>query len=137
MRAVYGYGDQWRHDSGPVAKPSSGDVADLFSFNVYHGGALVLYALRQKIGNAAFDRVERAWVARYRDKSPARTTSSRSPRRSCAATSGFLRNWLYGETTPPMPGHPDWTVDPVEEGVAAKAIAGTRLRKRAQPLKIA
>ena len=25
----------------------------------------------------------------------------------------FLRDWLYGETTPPMPGHPDWTVNPV------------------------
>jgi hypothetical protein len=34
MRAVYAHGDQWRHDSGPVARPSSGDVFDLFSFNV-------------------------------------------------------------------------------------------------------
>ena len=67
MRAVYAHGDQWRHDNGPVAKPSSGDPGDLFSFNVYHGGALVLYALRQKIGEAAFERVERAWVSRYRD----------------------------------------------------------------------
>ena len=25
----------------------------------------------------------------------------------------FLTDWLYGTTTPPMPGHPDWTVDPV------------------------
>ena len=33
--------------------------------------------------------------------------------------SGFLRDWLYGTTTPPMPNHPDWTVDPVEAGVAA------------------
>ena len=37
MRAVYAHGDQWRHDNGPVAKPSSGDPGDLFSFNVYHG----------------------------------------------------------------------------------------------------
>jgi hypothetical protein len=21
----------------------------------------------------------------------------------------FLRAWLFGPTTPPMPGHPDWT----------------------------
>ena len=26
-----------------------------------------------------------------------------------------LRNWAYGTKTPPMPGHPDWTVDPVVE----------------------
>ena len=25
----------------------------------------------------------------------------------------FLRDWLYGDTIPPMPGHPDWTADPV------------------------
>ena len=23
----------------------------------------------------------------------------------------FLHAWLYDETTPAMPGHPDWTVD--------------------------
>jgi hypothetical protein len=27
--------------------------------------------------------------------------------------------WLYDEETPPMPNHPDWTVDPVEASVAA------------------
>jgi hypothetical protein len=26
---------------------------------------------------------------------------------------GFLNDWLYGTKTPPMPGHPDWTVDPI------------------------
>ena len=29
-----------------------------------------------------------------------------------ASVAPFLREWLYGATTPPMPGHPDWTVDP-------------------------
>jgi aminopeptidase N len=125
MRAVYAHGDQWRHDSGPVAKPSSGDVGDLFSFNVYHGGALVLYALRQKIGAAAFDRVERAWVHRYDGQSASTddfiALAARVSHRHKVA--GFLRNWLYGETTPPMPGHPDWTVDPVVETSTAKALA--------------
>ena len=23
----------------------------------------------------------------------------------------FLREWVYGAKTPPMPGHPDWTVN--------------------------
>jgi aminopeptidase N len=85
MRAVYAHFDQWRAESGPVALPSSSDT--LFDFNRYHGGALVLYALREKIGTRAFD--------------------------------GFLRAWLYDEETPPMPNHPDWTVDPVEASVAA------------------
>lgn len=26
----------------------------------------------------------------------------------------FLRDWLYGTRTPPMPGHRDWKVEPVE-----------------------
>ena len=116
MRAVYAHGDQWRHDNGPVAKPSSGDPGDLFSFNVYHGGALVLYALRQKIGEAAFERVERAWVSRYRDDVAGTddfiALAAQVSRRN---VTGFLRDWLYGETTPRMPGHPDWTVDPVVE----------------------
>jgi len=25
--------------------------------------------------------------------------------------SGFFEAWLYGEKTPPMPGHPDWKSD--------------------------
>ena len=28
---------------------------------------------------------------------------------------GFLRDWLYGTKTPPMPGHPDWKVKTVRE----------------------
>ena len=48
MRAVYAHGDEWRNDYGPVALPISGDSAGLFSFQVYHGGALVLYALARR-----------------------------------------------------------------------------------------
>ena len=128
MRAVYGYGDQWRHDYGPVAKPSSGGD-DLFSFNVYHGGALVLYALRQKIGNAAFDRVERAWVARYRDKVAGTDDFiALAAKVSHRDVTGFLRKWLYGETTPRMPGHPDWTVRPGRRAAGSRAGAQTRER---------
>jgi hypothetical protein len=36
---------------------------------------------------------------------------------------GFLRAWVYGTTTPPMPGHPDWTVDPVEADYLAAPLA--------------
>jgi aminopeptidase N len=114
MRAVYAHGDQWRHDFGPVAMPSSGSVNRLFSYNVYHGGALVLYALRQKIGTAAFDQVERAWVRSFEGRSASTddfiTLASHVTGRNVTS---FLRDWLYGTTTPPMPGHPNWKVDPV------------------------
>jgi aminopeptidase N len=91
-----------------VALPVSADT--LFSPNVYHGGALVLYASRQEIGEEAFQRVERAWLRRYRGESASTADfialASRVARRDLTA---FLRAWLYDVRTPPMPGHPDWT----------------------------
>jgi aminopeptidase N len=131
MEAIYAHGDQWRNDYGPVARPLSGDAATLFNFQVYHGGALVLYALRQKVGARTFEKIEREWVRRYRDES-VRTAdfialASKVARRDLG---DFLRDWLYGTTTPPMPGHPDWTVDPVEEGVTALSLARAPARLR-------
>jgi aminopeptidase N len=128
MRAIYAHGDQWRHDFGPVARPSSGDPSDLFSFQVYHGGALVLYALRQRIGPAAFERIQRAWVDRYEGKSASTDDFIELASRIAGrGVTGFLREWVYGERTPPMPGHPDWTVDPVEEPAPqARALAQSR-----------
>lgn len=114
MRAVYALGDQWRAQFGPVGQPVSADTLD--SLNVYHGGALVLYALREKIGEAAFQRLERRWVHRYRDRSA--TTADFIALASRVAgrdLTTFLRAWLYDVKTPPMPGHPDWTVLPVEQ----------------------
>ena len=40
----------------------------------------------------------------------------------------FLRDWLYGTKTPPMPGHPDWTVNPL--GLAQTSVAATPSRSR-------
>ena len=60
---AYSHGDQWRKLYGPVARPKSNELFDLFSPNVYDGGATVLYALRQVIGESAFERLERRWVA--------------------------------------------------------------------------
>jgi aminopeptidase N len=133
MRAVYAHGDQWRHDDGPVARPLNADV--LFNLQRYHGGALVLYALRQKIGMRAFAKLEREWVGRYRDRSASTedfiALASRVAHRDLRP---FLRAWLYGTKTPPMPGHPDWTVDPVVEQPAATASSLARApRVRSTP----
>jgi aminopeptidase N len=123
MRAIYAHGDQWRAEFGPVARPSSGDPGDLFSFQAYHGGALVLYALRQRVGPATFERIQRAWVDRYEGKSASTEDfielASRIAGRGVA---GFLREWVYG--------HPDWTVDPVEEPAPqARALAPSERRR--------
>ena len=132
MRASYAHSDQWRHDYGPVARPSSPDFDTLFSFNAYHGGALVLYALRQVVGAETFERIERAWAARYRDGVASTedfiALASRVARRDL---SGFLRAWVYDVKTPPMPGHEDWVVDPVQElSPAARSLGQGRPKRR-------
>jgi aminopeptidase N len=132
MRAIYAHGDEWRRDFGPVARPHTGTLENLFSFQAYHGGSLVLYALRQKIGHAAFARVERAWVDRYRDRSVStgdwidhvvQVTGRRDLR-------DFLVKWLYGMKTPPMPGHPDWTVNPAPTMAPLAQTVAPRARRR-------
>jgi aminopeptidase N len=128
MKAVYAHGDQWRADSGPVALPTSEDT--IFDLQRYHGGALVLYALRQKIGAAAFQQIERAYVTRFKDRS----VSTDDYIALAAQVSGdrsvipFLRDWLYSTKTPAMPGHPDWTVAPVEAAKAPTALSAPQAR---------
>ncbi|MBY8887182.1 M1 family metallopeptidase [Streptomyces sp. PTM05] len=104
-----------RADDGPPARPKrpgSGQLG-IFRDNVYDGGGLVLYALHQEIGDRAFRALERAWVTRYRDANA--TTAdliALASRVSGRDLRGFLDPWLYGDRTPPMPGHPDWRTDP-------------------------
>ncbi|MGW4898180.1 M1 family metallopeptidase [Kitasatospora sp. NPDC004240] len=114
MRDVYAKGDRWRQDSGPVAGPTA---ESLFDSQRYTGGALVLLALRERVGQAAFERIERAYLRAHRHG----TATTADFLRIASAESGqdlaaFLTDWLYGLRTPPMPGHPDWTVDPVARG---------------------
>ncbi|MFD4909230.1 M1 family metallopeptidase [Kitasatospora purpeofusca] len=119
MRSVYAQGDQWRHDSGPVAAPTA---ATLFDSQRYTGGALVLFALRERVGPEVFDRIERAFLRRHRSGTATTSDFLRTADEvSGQSLGGFLRDWLYGDRTPPMPGHPDWTVDPVDPGAARRA----------------
>jgi aminopeptidase N len=123
MKAVYAHGDEWRAESGPVALPSSSET--LFDLQRYHGGALVLYALRQVVGDATFQRIERTWLSAYEGRSASTDDFIALASRVAGRDLGpFLRAWVYGTTTPPMPGHPDWTVNPVgAEKVAPLAAA--------------
>ena len=114
MRAAYAAADDYRAQYGPVAVPPDGTLNGLFSPNVYEGGALVLYALRQEIGPDAFDALERAWVSTYENGVASTADFVALASKVAGRDVGpFLHAWLYDETTPPMPGHPDWTVDPV------------------------
>ncbi|MGW7067959.1 M1 family metallopeptidase [Streptomyces sp. NPDC054855] len=112
MREAYRQSDSWRAAGGPPAAPKGpapGQKISIFRPVVYDGSALVLYALRQEIGQDDFDRLERDFVRTYRDGNA--TTADFVRLASSTAgrdLSGFFDAWLYGAKTPPMPGHPDW-----------------------------
>ncbi|ATL30940.1 M1 family metallopeptidase [Streptomyces formicae] len=112
MRDAYRQSDAWRAAGGPPAKPkrpAPGQKISLFRPVVYDGSALVLYALRQEIGQPAFDRLERTWVHAYRDGNATTDDFVRLASQEAGRDlGGFFEAWLYGEKTPPMPGHPDW-----------------------------
>ncbi|MGH3099261.1 MAG: M1 family metallopeptidase [Streptosporangiales bacterium] len=114
MHKTYKQGDQYRAEYGPVARPKS--YKTMFSDQVYGGGALVLYALRQKVGKKTFRAIERRWLQRYANSSAGTddfiTIASRVAGRDLRS---FLGRWLYDTKTPPMPGHPHWKVDPASE----------------------
>lgn len=117
MKDTYARGDQWRHDSGPVAAPNA---ADLFDSQRYLGGVLVLYAFRQLVGEDVFHAVEQTFLERFRGGSASTDDYiAVASEVSGQDQSGFLRDWLYGTRTPRMPGHPDWTVTPVATSFAA------------------
>ncbi|MFE3788600.1 M1 family metallopeptidase [Streptomyces goshikiensis] len=113
MREAYQRSDQWRAAGGPPAAPkpaAPGQKIGLFRPAVYDGAALILYALRQEIGAEAFDRVERSWVGEHRDAIAGTEDFVRLASREAGRDLGeFLKPWLYGSTTPPMPGHPEWS----------------------------
>jgi hypothetical protein len=132
MKAVYAHGDQWRADVRPGRAADHEDT--LFDLQRYHGGALVLYALRQKIGDAAFQRIERAYVDRFKDQSVstddyiALATQISGDR----SVTPFLRDWLYGTKTPEDARPPglDRESGRDGQGTAVALRAGRAERKR-------
>jgi aminopeptidase N len=123
MHAVYEESNQLRADFGPVARPSSNGFLELFSNNVYDGGALVLYALHNRVGERRFYEIERTWAQKYSGESVSTwdfilhaARVSRDP-----GVIPFLARWVFGETVPPMPGHPDWVSPPATDAPVAAA----------------
>ncbi|MFE5094919.1 M1 family metallopeptidase [Streptomyces sp. NPDC056638] len=112
MHDAYIRSDGWRAAGGPPARPdvpAPGQKLGLFRPVVYDGSALILYALRREIGESAFDRLERSWVKKHRDSNAATADFVRLASQTAGRDlTSFFDGWLYGEKTPPMPGHPDW-----------------------------
>ncbi|WP_354381381.1 M1 family metallopeptidase [Streptomyces sp. PvR034] len=113
MREAYQRSDQWRAEGGPPAEPKAaapGEKIGLFRPVVYDGAALILYALRQKIGTPAFEDLERRWVGGHADQVVGTDDFVRLASQVAGEDlTAFLQPWLYAKTTPPMPGHPEWS----------------------------
>ncbi|MDA0165211.1 M1 family metallopeptidase [Solirubrobacter ginsenosidimutans] len=116
LKSYYELGDFYRQKIEPVARPKSSAFKQLFSAQQYFGGAVALYALRQKVGETTFRKIERAWVTRYAGKSASTADYIALASKVSGKHLGpFLHDWLYGTKTPAMPGHPDWKVKSVKE----------------------
>ncbi|MFI5757847.1 M1 family metallopeptidase [Streptomyces sp. NPDC051569] len=148
MRDAYRQSDNWRAAGGPPAAPeppTPGHPISLFRPVVYDGSALVLYALREEIGDGSFRLLEREWVRDHRDGTA--TTADFTALASRIAgrdLSAFFQAWLYERKTPPMPGHPDWRVGASPKapesrpghgaaGPAAAPVPGQRPEQGAKP----
>jgi aminopeptidase N len=113
LKDAYKRGDRLRARYGPVARPAGHGFATLFNDNVYSGGALVLYALQQTVGDPVFRAIERGWVTTFRGRSMGTGDFIAYASRVAGRDLGpFLRAWLYGRRIPPMPGHPGWKAEP-------------------------
>ena len=113
MSRIYAASTRLRDRYGPPGRPNAGEAAALFNSDVYFGGALVLYALRQQIGQAAFAEVERRWVAEHRyGVATSADYAALASQVTGRNLTPFFDAWLYSPQTPPMPGHPDWRALP-------------------------
>lgn len=104
---------------GPIAAPKISGLSDdekgraPFDSAANLGGAVVLYALQQEVGDATLQRIERAWVNKHRDSVATTTDFIRLASREAGRDlKPFLDSWLYSEKVPAMPGHPDWKPAP-------------------------
>ena len=88
---------------GSTAMPTE---AELFSYTVYDGGAIVLHALRRVLGDDAFFATLRSWVADNTGTS--RTTEqfvTHVETENPGFDHGFWDDWLY--TDRPPSSYPD------------------------------
>jgi aminopeptidase N len=112
VRQAYKQSDSWRKKYGPPARlhpAKAGNKIDIFRKSVYDGSALALYALRTKIGNEGFARLQREWITQHTDGNASTADFIRLANAvSKKDLTKFLKAWVYGEKTPPMPGHPGW-----------------------------
>jgi aminopeptidase N len=105
MLAAHRHGlDQ--HTWGPIqigAPPSN----DLFDEQVYMKGALVLYALREKVGDSAFFDGMRSYFGQYKGGNAEIADFQAVMEKTSGQPLGdFFQSWLYQTDMPPFPAPP-------------------------------
>ncbi|CAB4831559.1 unannotated protein [freshwater metagenome] len=83
---------------GSTAHPSA---QELFGYNSYEGGAVVVHALRKELGDELFFTLLQRWVAGYNGTS--RTTedfTALAEKVAGRSLSDFFAAWLYAAQTP-------------------------------------
>ncbi|GAA2796126.1 M1 family metallopeptidase [Crossiella cryophila] len=107
LKSQYQSDQKNRTTTGPAGHLKN-PYSVLFDTNV--PGQLTLEGLHTLVGPDTFHRIEQTFLDRYRHKSASTqdyiTVANEISGRDLT---DYFHNWLYGTTTPPMPGHPDWT----------------------------
>jgi len=106
LKELYQNDQASRSQAGPMGHLNN-QLGVLFDTDV--PGQLMLTGLDTLVGDPTFRRIEQTFFDRYRD----RDASTQDYIDVANQVSGrdltqYLRAWIYGKTTPPMPGHPDW-----------------------------
>ncbi len=87
------------------APPGDPGRAAMFDASVYQRGALTLHALRRTIGDDAFFRLARTWVARHSGSAASTAQFVALASEVAGRDLGeFFRAWLTDPATPPLPG---------------------------------
>jgi aminopeptidase N len=114
MRKFYEDDAQQRADNGPAGRMKH--AANVY-FDADIPGALMLYGLHNLVGDATFRHIDQAFFDEYRGRSATtRDFVDVANRVSGRDLTGYINAWLYGDKTPPMPGHPDWKSAPAKNG---------------------
>jgi len=90
--------------SGSMTSPEDPTVGRLFDDPVYVRGAIVLYVLRMKIGDAIFFKILQGYYAKHRDSNASTDDFiAVAEQVSGQDLKSFFDDWLFAKSVPPLP----------------------------------
>jgi aminopeptidase N len=105
LQRFYQQDNEVRASDGPPGRPK--DATSVLGNT--NNAALMLYGLRTMVGPDTFQRIERTFFQQFRNRAAStQDYIDVANRVSGKDYTAYFKDWLYGDHTPPMPGHPDW-----------------------------